>query len=60
MTDDDDDGALCASPVVGVVVTLTGRGVDVVVYQPIEGSRVDADVSLFLLGQISTICIEVS
>lgn len=34
-----DNGAeASASPVVGVVVIVTGRGVDIIVYQPVVGS----------------------
>ena len=47
-------------PVIGVVVTVTRRCVDIVVYQPMVGLRADADLVLLSLGEVTSVCIEVA
>ena len=50
----------CVLPVVGVVIIVTGRGVDIIVYQPIIRSRGDEDRVLLAHGEITSIGIKVS
>ena len=46
-------------PVVGVIVRVARRGVDIITYQPIVVGRADADPSLLFIGKITSICIKV-